>query len=145
MKSNNKSKTKFYSPTLDSSYVTNTDTKSHTVYEHRHHTTNRYLQHYSQVSTPTYVCYMSSYFQITAQIKGNHVCVPMYVHLSCLRIHGTHPHHTYLTLQLRSSSNKMFLAAISLCTKDFRDRQARPSTTCLQNWSSKLGRSGLDS
>ena len=39
----------------------------------------------------------------------------------------------------------MFLAAISLWTKDLRARQARPSTTCLQNWSSKLGRSGLDS
>ena len=38
----------------------------------------------------------------------------------------------------------MFLAAISLWTKDLRARQARPSTTCLQNWSSKLGRSGLD-
>ena len=38
----------------------------------------------------------------------------------------------------------MFLAAISLWTKDLRVRQARPSTTCLQNWSSKLGRSGLD-
>ena len=50
-----------------------------------------------------------------------------------------------LTLQLRSLSNKMFLAAISLWTKDLRARQARPSTTCLQNWSSKLGRSGLDS
>ena len=39
----------------------------------------------------------------------------------------------------------MFLAAISLWTKDLRARQARPSTTCLQNWSSKLGRSGLES
>ena len=60
-------------------------------------------------------------------------------------IQTTPTHHTLLTLQLRSLSNKMFLAAIFLCTKDFRDRQARPSTTCLQNWSSKLGRSGLDS
>ena len=61
-----------------------------------------------------------------------------------IQVIPTQTMHALLTLQLRSSSNKMFLAAISLCTKDFRDRQARPSATCLQNWSSKLGKSGLD-
>ena len=49
-----------------------------------------------------------------------------------------------LTLQLSSLSSKMFLAAMSLWTKDLPARHTKPSTTCLQNWSRRLGRSGSD-
>ena len=49
-----------------------------------------------------------------------------------------------LTLQLNCLSSKMFLAAISLWTKDLPARHTKPSTTCLQNWSRRLGRLGSD-
>ena len=46
------------------------------------------------------------------------------------------------TLQFRLLSSSTFLAAISLCTNDLSAKQASPSTTCLQNCNSRLGRLG---